>query len=268
MFRGHFNDLNKDRMVFQNYLMVKNVRIPAWNGETRGIDPQALFDAGKILSKHRIRDFFHLEQTLSQSETALDLAEFRLRKAEKNRRELGFIQSDIRSYLEAKAYMPTSKVLAERPASLGIEAYRLRFIDASDRLQARGIDPSDFDKQTSLYEQADRDYEQLLKDYEQVKATVAELKEAKRVCLIMSEAVRLPLEQATDEGKKGGSSSFGSAFAERGEQNRKPLQALQREGKQEDPGELPIEEARRRRQERMRQAPERSVSRSKENMLL
>lgn len=261
VFQGHLNDLSKDRAVLQNYLLVKNVRVPDSRGTSGGVDPQALFDAGKVLSKHRIRDFFHLEQAISQNETTVDLAGFRLEKAEKRRRELGLIQSDIRSYLEAKAYMPTSKALAEHPASLDIEAYKLRFMDASDRLQARGIDPSKFDSQASLYEQADHDYTQLLRDFEQAKANLDELKEARRVCLEMAEAVRLPFEKVSDEGKKGGSSAFGGLSVGKGDISGKPLRdtASQSAAPKHDVSELPIEEARRRRKERLRAAPERSI---------
>ena len=263
-YQEDLSTLNNDISIHQNYLMAKAVQTPSGSDSSGGsLGPQALFSAGKILSKHRIRDFFHLEQVISKNETALELAEYRLGKAEERRRDLLLVRSDIRTYLESQAYLPNSKVLAERPAALGLEVQGLRCRDASDRLAARGVDPSSFDELLALYEQADREYSELLKERDQAHAITAELKDALRVCLGVAESVRLSSDRDVEERKKSGSSSYGGMVADAN--TRREKQTMLRDkfpaGARQAVSELPLEEARRRRQERMRQAPERSRSR-------
>lgn len=263
-YQEDLSTLNNDQSIYQNYLLTQTVwKAPedfGLNESTETVEPEALFAAGRTLSAHRIRDFYHLEQVLSKGETSLELAEYRLKKAEKRKEELALIQSDIRSCKEAKAYIPLSEVLAERSSALGIETQQVRFKVASERLASLGITEADFDEQGHLFAQAEREWSELLKERDSIRADVLELKEARKVCLGIADSMKSPLVREGGEGKKGGSSSFGGVTEPHNEQSRK-LRDTPSEPVNLNLGELPIEEARRRRQERLRNAPGRSVIR-------
>lgn len=263
-YQEDLSTLKKDQATYQNYLMSKTVwKAPEdleSNERTEAIEPEALFEAGRTLSSHRIRDFYHLEQVISKGETNLELAEYRLQKAEKRKKELSIVQSDIRSFREAKAYVPLSKTLSERPSALGIETQQARFRVASERLAAIGIGEADFNAQGHLFAQAEREWSELLKERDSIRADVLELKEARKVCIGVAESMKSTLVRENAGGKKGSSSSFAKATEPINESFRKLPDA--RSGSMNlDIGELPIEEARRRRRERLRNAPERSVIR-------
>ncbi|MBR3690869.1 MAG: relaxase/mobilization nuclease domain-containing protein [Eggerthellaceae bacterium] len=263
-YQEHLSALNNDQSIYQNYLLAQTVwKAPEDLGlseSTEIVEPESLFAAGRTLSAHHIRDFYHLEQVISKGETNLELAEYRLKKAEKRKEELALIQSDIRSCREAKAYIPLSEALADRPSALGIETQQVRFKVAFERLASLGISEADFDEQGRLFAQAEREWSELLKGRDSIRADVMELKEARRVCLGIADSVKSPLARESSEGKKGGSSSFGGAAEPHNIQGRK-LRDTPSEAISTNLGELPIEEARRRRQERLRNAPGRSVVR-------
>ena len=263
-YQEDLSTLKTDQSIYQNYLMSKSVWKPLGDLESHdasdAVEPEALFAAGRTLSSHRIRDFYHLEQIISKGETSLELAEFRLKKAEKRKEELADVQSDIRSFKEAKAYVPLAKALSDRPSALGIEAQQVRFKVASERLASLGIREVDFPKQDLLFSQVERKCSDLLKERDAIRADVLELKEARKVCLGVAESMKSPFTRESAEGKKGDSSSFGAASEPLKEKSRK-LSGSSSPTADLNVGELPIEEARRRRQERLRNAPERSVVR-------
>ena len=263
-YQDDLSTLKKEQTIYQNYLMSKSVFKPSEVLESSEfsdvVEPEALFAAGRTLSAHRIRDFYHLEQVISKGETSLELAEYRLEKAEKRKKELSVVQSDIRAFKEAKSYAPLSEKLAERPLALGIETQHARFRAASERLAILGIGESGFNEQDHLFAQAEREWSELLKERDAIRADVLELKEARRVCLGVADTMKAPLIREGVEGKKGGSSSFGGATEPSNEHTRK-LRDTPSRAMDLNIDELPIEEARRRRQERLRNAPGRSVVR-------
>ena len=263
-YQDDLSTLKKEQTIYQNYLMSKSVFKPSEVLESSEfsdvVEPEALFAAGRTLSAHRIRDFYHLEQVISKGETSLQLAEYRLEKAEKRKKELSVVQSDIRAFKEAKSYAPLSEKLAERPLALGIETQHARFRAASERLAILGIGESDFNEQYHLFAQAEREWSELLKERDAIRADVLELKEARRVCLGVADTMKAPLIREGVEGKKGGSSSFGGA-TEPSNEHTHVLRDTPSRAMDLSIDELPIEEARRRRQERLRNAPGRSVVR-------
>ncbi len=263
-YQEQMDGLEKDKTIYRNYLMSKGlVAPPGEGGSGSQLDTQALLSAGKTLAKHRVRDFYHLGQLVFSHETRFDLAQHKLEKAEERKAELDLIMADIRSYREAGSYLPDSEVLAERPASLNVEAQLIRFKDAAGRLGAMGIDEGAFAKYEEMHESAVSEYCALLKNHDKAQAVLQELKEAQQVCQDVAASLKSPLERNAGEGKKGGSSGVGGTAAAR--DGLKPQQTYGRtsENPRADASAdlLPIEEAKRRRQERLRNAPERSVRR-------
>ncbi len=262
-YQEQIDGLERDKTIYRNYLMAKGLAAPPSEGSSGGrLDTKALLSAGKTLARHRVRDFFHLGQLVSANETRLELAQHRLDKAEERKVELDLIMADIRSYREAGSYLPSSDVLAERPASLNVEAQLIRFKDAAGRLSAMGIDEGAFAKYEEMHESAVSEYCALLKNRDNAQAVLQELKEAQRVCQDVADSLKSPLERAASGGKKSGSSGVGGTAV--ANDSLKPQQTCSRPSVAQiaDVGDLlPIEEAKRRRQERLRAAPERSVSR-------
>ena len=259
-YQEQMDGLEKDKTTYRNYLVARKIVSPPSGGASVGqLGVEALLAAGQTLSKHRVRDFFHLGQLVSSHETKLDLTQHRLDKAEERKVELDLIMADIRSYREASAYLPTLDVLAERPAALGVEAHLVRFKTASERLEERGIKESAFSDYEEMHKRAVAEYSERLKDRDEVKSAFEELRKAQMVCQDAADSLRPPLDRRTGEGKKGESSGVGDMTISRNDPKPQQTRSKPSEHPAFDLSELPIEEARRRRQERLRAAPERST---------
>lgn len=257
-YQKDLDELNGDRAVYQNYLLMGGPQ-PIAEGVSHesSVNVRALFAAGRTLSDRHIKNFFHLSQSISQGETSLDLAEYRLRKAQECRDKLELVQSDIRSYREAKAYLPVSGVLADRPAALDVESYRLRFKETSERLASAGIGETDFATQQDLYRQSVQECQELEEERDRILAYVSELKEAQNVCQSIADSLKSPIERDFGEGKKDASSEATSRTKARSNQlGTSHDETL--DSSQAITEEIPIREAGRRWRERLRQSPERS----------
>ena len=259
-FQEKMDALERDRSIYRNYLMAKELFAPPSEGASGGqFDTQALFAAGKTLAKHRVRDYFHLGQLVSSSETRFELAQHRLDKAKERKVELDLIMADIRSYREAAAYLPASEALAERPSALNVEAHLVRFRCVSERLAERGIEEGDFAAYEERHREAVSEYGRLLQDRDEAQMILQELKSAQKVCQEVADSLRSPLARETSEGKKGTSAGVRGAAASRDAHDIQQPRSASAEPQKPDLADLPIEEARRRRQERLRAAPERSA---------
>ena len=262
-YQEQMDRLEKDKSVYRNYLIARRIASPPSGGTSGGqVGTEALLAAGRTLSKHRVRDFFHLGQLVSSHEMRLGLAQHRLDKAEDKKVELDLIMADIRSYREASAYLPTLGVLAERPEALGVEAQLVRFRAASERLENKGIKESAFADYEEMHKRVIAEHSERLKERDEAQAFFQELMEAQRVCRDVADSLRSPLERRSSEGKKGDSSGVGGMTTAIGDHKSQHARRGSSELPQSDLSELPIEEARRRRQERLRAAPERSARRA------
>ena len=258
-YQDQMDGLEKDKTIYRNYLMARGIG-SSQNGGFSGeqLNANALFAAGRTLSKHRVRDFYHLGQIISAQETRLDLAQHRLDKAEERKIDLDLIVADIRSYRESSAYLPDSGVLLKRPSSLGLEAHIIRFNDAAVRLEKRGISEDAFTKYEALHGEAVAEFSERLRERDELQSILQELRDAQGVCRQVAESLKSPLERGSSEGKKGGSDG-GTSLVPRRDLGSPKIESMSPEGSFSNTSELPIEEARRRRQERLRAAPERSV---------
>lgn len=253
-------ELERDTRVYQNYLMGHNVQSIHVDGEDSSVDAQALFAASRTLASHHIRDYFHLDQSISSFETRLGLVSFKLKNAESRKRELDGIQADILAYSEMKAYQPTSKALAERPFALGIQAQEMRFSEASRRLESLGISEADFSAQHEELEKVKEECAQLRERYEHLQQTLGELKGAREVCLTVAETVKgSPLARVASDSGKGSSSDGEDLAVGAARPLDSELDASKSEPDKPTPvADIPFEEARRRHKERLLRAPERS----------
>lgn len=258
-YQERLGELNRDMTVYQNYLMGHDVRSGLGIGEEGSVDVQGLFAAGRTLARYHVRDFFHLEQTISMQENRLDLVQFKLNRAQRNRRELDGIQEDIRTYIEAKAYLPSGGPLAEHPDALGLSVQKLRFDEAERRLSSLGISEADFGAQHEAYQKAVRECSELEKELSQLKNVVSELTSARDVCLAVAKQAKTPIERERAQAGKPSSAAGSDVMAGIVERaDAKDEAELLNEAKEASMKDLPIEEARKRRRERMREAPERS----------
>lgn len=257
-YQEQLNELSQDQAIYQNFMLMKGMHpITEEVGYHMTVDVQSLFAAGKTLTNHRIRNFFHLSQSISQGETRLDLANHRLEKAQARKTELDLIQAYIRAYEESKSYLPLSGTLAKRPSSLGVESHQLLFRDAAARLAAAGVDEAGFETQHELWQEAERECQELTRERDKIQAYVDELREAQAVCQGIAESLRSPFERVAGEGKKSGASGSFAISATKSKQGSQPCNeaSIIQEA---DFDEIPIREANRRRLERMSQSPERS----------
>ena len=255
-YQSRASDLSRDTTVYRNYLMMGGALSSSINRENAASSAgvEALFRAGRNLEKHRIRDFFHLEQTMQSQETQLDLVQFKLKRADRQRRDLEGIQRDIRTVLETKPYLPEGGKQREAAAHLDVDAKLIALKAASERLKALGIDESGYESQQEAYQEVIRGCQALREEERRIQVVLSELNDAKSVCLTVSDSLEnlMASERAKTDARDFRDSI--KAPTREGTDGFKP-----RAGKDEHALEgLPLEEARRRRAERIKGSPGRS----------
>lgn len=262
-YQAQLNQLEQDVAIYQNYLVARTVRF-ADTGEGEAsfeVGVERLVSANQTLVKHHIRDFYHLEKTLSDYETRSELARFRQQKAGEKKRELELIRNDIRTCEEWKALFPMAENLQQHPVSLGLEVQELRFKEAARRLVKAGVKEEDFSVYKEAYREAVRAYGEASKEYTRFSSGFLELREAQRTCQAVAESMKGSSDLAFSPSRKtssGGEEGVCASTETRGKGE--PLIQLTSPEQQADAAStvLPFEEAKRRHQERIRQAPERS----------
>lgn len=261
-YQDQVSQLDQDNNTYRNYLVGQSLGfIAPESGSVSAVSARDLVTASQVLSKHRIRDFFHLRQVLSDYETRIDLTKFRLSKAEEEKRQLDFLRSDIRDFEELKLLVPNSDTLQRHSASLGLEAQMIRFQEVSRRLTKAGVLEGDHRDVLTAHREAALAYASVSKEYERLSSEYMELRQALNVCQEVSESIRglnsveLDLSQKpSSEGGEGASASMGR-YLESSLSSKVPSGKVH----SDEPAQaLPIEEARKRLQERLQGSPERS----------
>ena len=259
-YQSQLSALDQDSVAYQNYLVGQSFSFVDEFEPDASFGASSLVSASQTLSKHRIRDFFHLEQTLSEYETRLDLAKYKLSKEEEKRRSLESIRNDMRTFEELKPILPTSDALQKSPIHLGIEVQMLRYQEASRRLSNAGIEEDRFTDFKREYCQVMQACGKMRKECDRLSIEYAELKQAQKVCQEVAESIK-NVHGFNHVSERKPSSGGGEEVVVSKDWNAMAASASNGEMKEqavEPVSDLPIGEARKRNQDRLRNAPERS----------
>ena len=258
-YQSQIAELDQDNLIYQNYLVGQPFRLVDDLGSVADVGVKELVAVSQTLSKYHIRDFFHLEKVMSDYETRLDLAKYRLSKAEEKKRSLDSLRSDIRDIEELKPLLPQAEALQKHPTSLGLEVQMFRLQEASRRLSMAGVRESDFLGLKREHHQALRACSEMRKECARVFGEYTELKEALSVCQRAAESIKRLQSREQSVSHKSFGGDEGAFISENGREGLPPISASKgSESRACAASAIPFEEARKRHQERLRNAPERS----------
>lgn len=215
------SSLSRDEGIYRNFLIGRSVQGVDESPEgNQRVDTQSLLSAAKTLSVNRVRDFFHLGQLLSNGETRLQLVNHKLAKAEANLSKVEAGLSEFDSSADNVSYEPISAPAPSR----------------------------------SAYRAAMEKWEALASEKERAETSLLQLQEAQKVCLAVASAAAS--ESRSDRTVRSPGES-GDALPMDSNPSFKMDEKLDSD-RSEPSLEAMVEEAKQRRENRLRQAPERS----------
>lgn len=234
--------LQRDQDVYQNFLLTQSVDLGLQppGSDRRGVGAEALFAASRTLEEHHVQDFFHLNQLLSSKEFSLEFLQAKVERAGTKLKDLQLIRSDIQSVRDLGGQLPQTGALKEHSPTLELDVQKILYEGALKRLEDAGIHEESYELYLQACLKAEIEFKDLRKELDKLQSEVTDLREAQTVSQSLASILK----------GEGGREASVERKVEKGSAN---------EGKKERAfDDLPIQEARRRRAERLKASPERS----------
>lgn len=199
-YQAALDQLHRDHAVLESYRMTQGVPF----GDVQAVDieqtldNEALFAAGRTLSASKIKSFLHLSLVLSGKESQLEKALLEAEGMKANLAELQHVRASIQTVIELREQMPASGALARNPAleATGMKATAARYENAVSNLERAGVSEDEFDAVLEACDAVQVKMRESEAEIGKLERSIAELKAAQEVSEVLADILRSPIAPA------------------------------------------------------------------------